>query len=166
VHARVVYASPAFRRRPTTREWYGRTAARGPPGNCSPIVVASVTRRGAEMNWLSRQLDHLANSARPIERLATRGDCRRRTLQTTTSNSPSEQQFHAVSRPVRTSNSYSIHALPCLVHSFIDIAHVVCGEGSMKRSSVRLSVYPIVRPTAAAACSGFAAERRAGMIYR
>ena len=42
---------------------------------------------------------------------------------------------------------------------------VVCGAGSMKRSSVRLSVRPSVRlshRSTAAACDGFAAERSVG----
>jgi len=41
----------------------------------------------------------------------------------------------------------------------IDPARVVCGAGSMKRSSVRPSVRLSHRSTAAAVCGGFAAER-------
>ena len=48
----------------------------------------------------------------------------------------------------------------------IDAARTGCGAGSMKRSSVRLSVSLSRRSTAATAIGGFAAERFAGRRYR
>jgi len=48
----------------------------------------------------------------------------------------------------------------------IDAARIVCGAGLMKRSSLRPSVRLSHRSTAAAARSGFAAERIAGRRYR
>ena len=49
--------------------------------------------------------------------------------------------------------------------SLFDTVHIVCGAGSIKRSGVRTSICPSVslshQSNAVAACSGFAAERRA-----
>ena len=49
---------------------------------------------------------------------------------------------------------------------FIDIARIVCGAGSMKLSSVRLSVRPSHHSAATRRCGGFAAVCPAATRYR
>ena len=49
----------------------------------------------------------------------------------------------------------------------IDTARIVCGTGSVERSSIRLSACPSAhRSTTGAACGGFAADRPAGRRHR